>query len=519
MKLRLFGGLILVAVVLIFAACGGQYAVGDFVVTEESNYNYDNTAYAQATVAANELAEQVYINTAPSASFIDDLIIHWDDGVTRFGSRVESNINILYMIDNYGLYITQLATFPSLNVEWGHAETEWCNPQGIFQLDVIDDWVILTAGEIQGSAGNFFGDLHRVRLDGGGREAFHIGTMSPRFLIIDGWIYNHIFCEQGCCKAGWIRIRPDGTDREFVGDFIHTIILFGCDGYIYGTNAASGEGNLARWLPESSESVTLFLASDAPNFDEFYSRVSYQDILIADESVYFTVFVFGYWYYSQPMGWRTPWEGLYTANFRVNKDGSNLTLLNERHHLTMKAFDLFRSVLQNEKQFTFASGFGSFYLDDYLSGDMPQAHEIAVFDLFGNGQEVIILNLSDTLKLVLFYYNSEILAEEFSVRSMNGITRNGTFTGSGGGGSFGIARVERIGRKINYITIFGRDWHWQGERVEGHIYFLHDNLISYEEYSTLLEEQFSKEGLNWYPFTEASIWELSRLETMRIWKD
>ena len=79
--------------------------------------------------------------------------------------------------------------------------------------------------------------------------------------------------------------------------------------------------------------------------------------------------------------------------------------------------------------------------------------------------------------------------------------------------------MELVGNEINYVAIFGRDWLWQGERVDGHIYFLYDNLISYEEYSALLEKQFSKEKLNWHPFTEENIWNLAALETLRVWQD
>jgi len=489
--------IITLAVMFIFTACGSQY-------------DMDSST-------AEELAGQEQFDAVPGSIFTEELYIHWDDGITQFGSRVEGNVSVLYAIENHGSHMTQLAVFPSFNVEWGNAETQWCSPQNIFYLDVVDDWVILSAGQIQGSMANFFGDLHRVRRDGSGREAFNLGSMNRRFIIIDGWVYHNIWCAQDL--YGWIRIRPDGTGREFVGDFIHTIILFGDDGYIYGTNAASGLGNLARWRPESNESVTLFLENNAPVFDEFFSRVSYRDIVPADGYVYFTVSVFGVWDYAQPVGWRTPWEGLHTANFRVNKDGSSLALLHERYHMTMMAFDLLRSVLQNEKQFTFVSGFGSFYLDEYLNYEMPQAHEMAVFDLFGNGMRTVILNLGYTLKLVLFYYDGEIWADEFGIRSMNGITRYGTFGWSGGSGSAGVARVELAGNEINYVAIFGRDWLWQGERVDGHIYFMYDSLISYEEYAALLEKQFSKEKLSWHPFTAESIHNLVMLETLRVWQD
>jgi len=186
--------------------------------------------------------------------------------------------------------------------------------------------------------------------------------------------------------------------------------------------------------------------------------------------------------------------------------------------LSADIFDLFKSVLHNEKPFSFASGFGTFFLNEYQ--EMPQVYEMAVFDLFGNGNPSVILNSGPyTLKLVLFYSDGEILAHEFGIRSMNTISQHGTFGWSGGGGSSGTSRVELVENEINYIIIFGRDWLWQGERVEGHIYFMYDRLISYEEYSVLLERELGSESINWYPFTDESINNLAMLETPRIERD
>ncbi|MCL2573130.1 MAG: hypothetical protein FWE34_01105 [Defluviitaleaceae bacterium] len=109
---------------------------------------------------------------------------HWDNGITQIGSRTEGINLFLHEINDGGLERTQLAVFSSLNVESGREEAQWCGPQSIFQLDVIDEWIILTAGEIQGSMRNFFGDLHRVKKDGGEREAFRLWSMNNRFVII-----------------------------------------------------------------------------------------------------------------------------------------------------------------------------------------------------------------------------------------------------------------------------------------------------------------------------------------------
>ena len=100
----------------------------------------------------------------------------------------------------------------------------------------------------------------------------------------------------------------------------------GEDGYIYGSHVASGWGNLARWQPESNESTTLFLRETVPTFEEYVSiLVSYSNITITDEHVYFTVAVTEAWRYAEFIGWRTPWEALYRADYRVDKNGHNLT--------------------------------------------------------------------------------------------------------------------------------------------------------------------------------------------------
>jgi len=201
--------MLLLAIIFLLSACGAPAASETAILNE----------MMAITNCFNEPEQSLYMHNTDS---IDEMHIHWDDGITQFGSRIEGSNRVLYEIKNHGMELVQLAVFSSLNVEWGHAETKWCRPQSIFYLDVIDNWVILSAGEFQGSGNNFFGDLYRVNRDGSGREAFRLGSMNDSFIIINGWVYHHIWCAQAL--YGWIRIRPDGTDREFVGDTINTII-------------------------------------------------------------------------------------------------------------------------------------------------------------------------------------------------------------------------------------------------------------------------------------------------------
>ncbi|MCL2421163.1 MAG: hypothetical protein FWD03_04830, partial [Defluviitaleaceae bacterium] len=241
----------------------GINKINGLEVSDEEVEAILNAQNAQESIAFHPFSEETIQNLAllitpryvPSdyettQETEQDLHIHWDNGIIQYASRIEGNVRILYAVENNGTNMREIAVFPSLNAEWGHAETEWCRPQEIFHFDVIDDWIILSAGEIQGSMRNFFGDLHRVRRDGSEREAFQLWSMNNRFTVADGWIYHHIWDVQEI--YGWIRIRPDGTDRQFMGDTIYTIISFAEDGYFYGTHTASGRDNLARWQPESN---------------------------------------------------------------------------------------------------------------------------------------------------------------------------------------------------------------------------------------------------------------------------
>jgi len=90
---------------------------------------------------------------------------------------------------------------------------------------------------------------------------------------------------------------------------------------------ASGEGNLARWRPDGDVPIVLYRAADAPTLADFTIRISYEDFVITDRHIYFTTNVFGFHYDDPFFGWRYPWRMLYTAEYRVDKDGGNLTQL------------------------------------------------------------------------------------------------------------------------------------------------------------------------------------------------
>ena len=73
----------------------------------------------------------------------------------------------------------------------------------------------------------------------------------------------------------------------------------------------------------------LFFAENAPEFEGYnISPVLYEYIVIADEYMLFTISITA-WEDEYIDGWYTVWFDLYTAVYRVDKDGKNLTLLSE----------------------------------------------------------------------------------------------------------------------------------------------------------------------------------------------
>ena len=263
----------------------------------------------------------------PGAVTPSEMQILWEYGNIKYGTRTCGNTRAIYAIGPDGSDMTQLALWASLNVEWGQRETQWSRPQDIFYFEVAGDYIIVSIGEIQGSGRHFFGDIFSVRRDGGGRVPFQLNSDNRRFFVIDGWVYHDRWDLQGR-DEGWLRFRPDDTGREDVdGTTFQGMLHFGDDGYIYGIRS----NNLARWRPYSTEATTLFLGESLPVFEhpDIGSFAHYEDITIADEYLLFRAVIL---VYDVRMGWQP--RRVYSAQYRVNKDGSNLTMLSEQYHHT-----------------------------------------------------------------------------------------------------------------------------------------------------------------------------------------
>ena len=246
---------------------------------------------------------------AASHHALDNINILWDGGAIQYAWRFEDDNCVLYVIEDGAS--EQLAIFQP-------------RYQGfrdyIVDFGMIDDWIILSVGSYQGSGAVFYGDFVRMKKDGSELEHFWL-TDDDRFHIIGDWVYYNYWAIQPNKLEGIYRVRVDSSDEEYMGDILRSIIVT-ADGYMYGTQA----NNFIRWSPADGEIVTLFFGEILPRFDE-YDFIVYTNIKIGEGYILFTVHV---WSYRQGDTWRG--SSLYTAEYRVDKNGENLLLLNE--HLT-----------------------------------------------------------------------------------------------------------------------------------------------------------------------------------------
>ncbi len=249
------------------------------------------------------------------------------DGDTQYYWTFEGDNCVLYGLDKNESAAKQLAIFPPLRNE-GYDPT----PNSIIDFGICGNWIIVSVGHYEGSGHYFYGDFVRMKKDGTKLEHFWI-TDDDTFTIVDDWIYYNFWTVKGSPDEGCYRIRPDGTSKEYMGDILHSIFLYDQDGYVYGEHDTGKTidnvnpmTDLIRCKPDGSGLITLFSGNSLPKFDNS-NYMRYYDIKIDNDYVAFTAAVHGY---SEGDSWAGHYN--YIADYRVNKDGSNLTLLHEEYN-------------------------------------------------------------------------------------------------------------------------------------------------------------------------------------------
>ena len=309
--------IIAIALVVAFAA----YGIGTFNENINDTPSTDIPDTQSVGLNINETPARAHYDIVDMTIF-EGLTILWDDGYIQYAWGFENGYAVLYVIKNNGSEIETLAAFPPSPLpDWA----SWDPFRNyVYDFGIADDWIILSVGFHDGSARVFHGDFVRMRKDGSQPEHFWL-TDDSRFFIIGDWIYYNRWAIQPCqfdAPFGAHRIRPDGTDKEYLGNTISRILLVGEDGYVYGIYREPDSCNLIRWNPCSGNSVELFRGGSLPQIEG--TSTVYSDITITYEYILFTAHAWGY---DGIFAWRG--GSLYTASYRVGKDGNNLILLRE----------------------------------------------------------------------------------------------------------------------------------------------------------------------------------------------
>ena len=249
------------------------------------------------------------------------------DGETQYYWRFEDSTCVLFAMSDQDETERQLAVFSR-----NYRHSNYClYTDSVTQFGICGDWIIASVGHREGSMGSFHGFTARLKKDGSEFGYLEIGD-NDHFFIVEDWIfYNYGKVRYDPEKIfGCYRIRPDGTDEQYMGDRISTVLMYADDGFLYGTYSTgipismSNEiRNFIRCNPDGSDAVTLFYGEALPIQEESYS-MGFKIINVEDEFIEFSVYAYGY---RAGDSWRGHLS--YSALYRVNKDGSNLTLIDE----------------------------------------------------------------------------------------------------------------------------------------------------------------------------------------------
>jgi hypothetical protein len=259
----------------------------------------------------------------------DDYNLLESNGDTQYAWKFVGDNCVLYSLDRLSSNIKQIATFLPSGGENGTSIMQ----NNIVDFGICGDWIIASVGHYEGSGNYFNGDFVRLKKDGGELTHFWL-TDDDTFIIVEDWIYYNFWTNKDEAENvnGCYRIRPDGSDKQYLGNVIENIYLYAEDGFVYGSRATDEMINgfnpvidLIRCRPDTSSVITLFKGNSLPKFDNS-DFIKYNDIRIENNYIFFTVTVHGY---TNGDSWRG--HDIYTASYRVDPNGDYLELLKEEY--------------------------------------------------------------------------------------------------------------------------------------------------------------------------------------------
>ena len=206
------------------------------------------------------------------------------------------------------------------------------------------------------------------------------------------------------------------------------------------------------------------------------------------------------WYYIDANG---VYGYVYERYLELNdSDGGTSSL-----PLSGEELPLLRSVLEN--RMTMRLNGEELLLSQYAEqSDMPlEMPRLAVLDLDGDGQmEAVIkeytrgVEYTELGSLVLDVQQNTVYAYELSLRAMNELKADGTFTYSSGAADNGIASLKPEGDSVPYQILAESSTDSAG----GISYTVNGLTVSGTDYSNALDQQTQKPEAVWYEWNETN---------------
>jgi len=298
------------------------------------------------------------------------------DGGTQYFSMREDTDCVLYVDD--GTDVKRLAVFPQEGDTFFGIKNIYC-------FGVCGEWLVMSVGFFAGSGGFFHGDIFYLNRDGGEVKAMEIGEVA-QFFIVDDWVYYTFVAnsDERPHVDGCYRIRPDGSDKQFLSDVMDCFMEYdAADGYFYGmveVQQWAGDyqlnrvRDLVRCKPDGSDKTVLFRGADlpVPDFGNPDCMKYFCITIGADDLVFSAAF------HGNIPGDGSHGRDIYIAKYRVNKDGSELTLIEEEYSR--------RELVAQARAHRYENGFELDYpsIDGYPTdiNNMIQEDAMAWFETF-----------------------------------------------------------------------------------------------------------------------------------------
>jgi len=140
-------------------------------------------------------------------------------------------------------------------------------------------------------------------------------------------------------------------------------------------------------------------------------------------------------------------------------------------------------------------------LSEWLEESNLEIVQFTIIDFEGNSTPEVIIELSFHGDRIVFYdVGGKIYAAEFTFRGMTEIKKDGTFTGSSGAASSNISKLQFTNGITEILLGYSDLIYENNEPYE--VYYINNEKVSEDEYSTFVKKNFEKEDTEWYSYSK-----------------